>query len=347
MTRSLASKILLIASGLMVIGGLAFAGYGYRELRDPLKQYPAKVLIEIEPGTSFAGAVDVFAREGLVRSRWLFATVAKLMRIDRRLKHGRYAFEGLVSQWDVIVALKQGKVVPWEVLIREGQTMSAIRDILAKDKLMSPQDFDRLVRDATFMQDLSIDAPSLEGYLFPDTYFLQKGMEPEQVLKIMVKRMRQVFDEPLRLRAQELSMTEREVLTLASIIERETGTDAERPIISAVFHNRLRRGIPLQSDPTAIYGVKSYKEGVTARDVRTPSAYNTYFINGLPPGPIAAPGLASIKAVLYPADVPYLYFVSNNDGTHKFSSTLKEHERAVNEYRKKRAMQKRLKGRLT
>jgi UPF0755 protein len=163
-------------------------------------------------------------------------------------------------------------------------------------------------------------------------------MDPEDAIGMMINRMREEYSGKLAVRASELGLSERDVLTLASIIEKEAVTDKDRYLISAVYHNRLKKKIRLQSDPTSIYGVKTYKEKITERDLRRKTPYNTYIIKGLPPGPIASPGIKSIEAALYPADVPYLYFVSNDDGTHTFSVTAKEHLAAVRAYREKKAL---------
>jgi len=188
------------------------------------------------------------------------------------------------------------------------------------------------VYDRKFLDSLDIDAPSLEGYLYPDTYRLPKGIEPEEIFTIMVQRMREKFDESLRRRAEELGMTENEVLTLASIIEKEAMYEREMPLISAVYHNRLKRGMKLQADPTVLYGVRDKDRRIRYIDLKRSTPYNTYVIEGLPPGPIASPSIESIRAALYPADVDFLFFVSKNDGTHYFSRTGQEHRRAVLRY---------------
>ncbi|TAL25692.1 MAG: endolytic transglycosylase MltG, partial [Nitrospirae bacterium] len=200
--------------------------------------------------------------------------------------------------------------------------------------------FIKFSRDEDFLQTYNINAPSLEGYLFPDTYKLPKGIEPENALGMMVNGMREKYTDKLRQRAKELGFTENQVLTLASIIEKEAIINSERPLISAVYHNRLKKRMLLQADPTAIYGIKSSKEKITMSDLKRKTPYNTYVIAGLPPGPIASPGLKSIEAALYPADAPYLYFVSNNDGTHQFSVTPEEHLSAVKAYREMRQIDK-------
>ena len=165
-------------------------------------------------------------------------------------------------------------------------------------------------------------------------------MDPEDAIGMMINKMREKYSDKLKDRAADIGLSEREVLTLASIIEKEAVTDEERPLISAVYHNRLKKKMRLQADPTAIYGIKSSKEKITSDDLKRKTPYNTYVIKGLPPGPIASPGMKSIMAALYPADVPYIYFVSNNDGTHQFSVTMGEHQAAVQEYRKKKEAEK-------
>lgn len=198
----------------------------------------------------------------------------------------------------------------------------------------------KLVSDKDFLSSYNIDSPTSEGYLFPDTYKIPKGMDPEDALSMMINKMREKYSDRLKTRASELGLSENQVLTLASIIEKEAVTDEDRPLISAVYHNRLKKKMLLQADPTAIYGIKSSKEKITSDDLKRKTKYNTYMIKGLPPGPIASPGLKSITAALYPANVPYIYFVSNNDSTHHFSVTAAEHEAAVKRYREKKQMEK-------
>ena len=193
-------------------------------------------------------------------------------------------------------------------------------------------------KDREFLSSYKIEAPSIEGFIFPDTYMIAKGVKAEDALGIMIDRMREKYSGKLSAEAEKMGMTETEVLTLASIIEKEAVVDSERPLISAVYHNRLHKQMLLQADPTSIYGIKSSKEKITKADLQRKTPYNTYVINGLPPGPIASPGLKSIIAALSPANVPYLYFVSNNDGTHIFSVTLSQHAEAVKAYRDKKKL---------
>jgi UPF0755 protein len=207
----------------------------------------------------------------------------------------------------------------------------------AQRGVADPEDLIRLAHDREFIRSLAIEASSLEGYLFPDTYRFARRTKPKEILTEMVQGLRRVLTPELRQRAQEIHMSLHQVLTLASVIEKETGATEEREFISAVFHNRLKRGIPLQSDPTVIYGLESFDGNLRRRDLDSKSPYNTYRVRGLPPGPIANPGLGSIRAALYPAPTRHLYFVSRNNGTHQFSSTLAEHNQAVDKYQRRRA----------
>ncbi len=206
--------------------------------------------------------------------------------------------------------------------------------------LSAREDFLDLSKDGDFLKSFNIAAPSFEGYLYPETYKIPKGMDPQEAVGMMINKMREKFSDKLRERAKEIGLSERDALTLASIVEKEAVTDEERPLISAVYHNRLKKGMLLQADPTSIYGVKSSREKITYNDLLRKTPYNTYVIKGLPPGPIASPGIKSITAALYPAKVPYLYFVSNNDGTHHFSVSAAEHLAAVKEYRQKKLQEK-------
>jgi UPF0755 protein len=191
-----------------------------------------------------------------------------------------------------------------------------------------------LTADADLVASYEIDGPSLEGYLFPDTYFVSRDMAPRQIIDLMVKRFWEVYHDLVEHRQVEMPL--RDVVTLASIVEKETGLPEERPVIASVFLNRLKRKMRLESDPTVIYGIKDFDGNLKKKDLDLPGPYNTYCHFGLPPGPIANPGRESLRAVLTPAETEYLYFVSKNDGSHHFSATLSEHNRAVARYQKRR-----------
>jgi UPF0755 protein len=301
------------------------------------------VQVSVEHGMSFRQAVSELADKGLVHEVWLFTLAGRLTGLDKRLRPGLYVFEGRQSTWSVFNTLRRGKVRLWSITISEGENLAQIRAKLTGKGIVNSADFDRLTHDEMFMARLGVNAPSLEGYLFPETYLFSRGIGPERVLSIMVGMTREVT-RPLLVRAAEMGMDETELLAMASIIEKEARLDEERAIISGVYHNRLQKGIRLQADPTVVYGVKPLGKGITRSDLRRETPYNTYVIKGLPPGPIASPGRKSIEAAVAPEDVPYIFFVSNNDGSHVFTSTLREHNRAVKAYRVGRSIKNRKKN---
>jgi UPF0755 protein len=292
--------------------------------------------IEIPKGTNFKQAVEILSKQGLVRDKNLFIVIGRISGMDRKIKAGYYSIHGSISPFDIFRMLKNGQIIEYEITIVEGDSLREIREKLSEKNIICKEDFVEISSNKEFLTSHEIDAPSVEGYIFPDTYKVPKGMDPQDAIGMMIIRLREKYSGELRARASELGLSEREVLTLASIIEKEAETDEERPLVSAVYHNRLRKGIPLQADPTSIYGIKSFREKITERDLRRRTPYNTYVIRGLPPGPIASPGIKAIIAALYPAKVPYMFFVSNNDGTHSFSVTPGEHQAAVESYRKKK-----------
>jgi UPF0755 protein len=316
--------------------GLVVSMYFVFQMTFPIVRLESPVEIRVDKGMSFRQAASLLKDRGFVRDPHPLILTAKISGLQRTLKPGYYSFKGALTPWKAYRILSKGEIVQSEVTIIEGDTLMEIREKLAAEGLVAEEEFDRLSTDRGLMKKLDVDAPSLEGYLFPDTYRFYKGVGPSEALEIMVRRLREKYNGELRARTGEIGLDERSVLALASIIEKEASVDDERRIISAVYHNRLRKGMRLQADPTAIYGIKPQSEGVTIKDIRRKTEYNTYFIKGLPPGPIASPGLESIKAALYPADVPYLYFVADGSGAHIFSTTQKEHLRAVRKYRASR-----------
>jgi UPF0755 protein len=287
--------------------------------------------VKIPKGVTYREVVHILKDSGIIRREFPLLLLGRLTMIDDKIQAGYYNLNTAMSPWDVFDVFRKGMVVQYPVTIPPGSTLGVIKSRLREYGLIDDESF-QIVYDRKFLDSLDIDAPSLEGYLYPDTYRFPKGIEPEDIFRMMVQRMREKFDGSLRRRAKELGMTENEVLTLASIIEKEALYDRERPLISAVYHNRLKKGMKLKADPTVLYGVNKDSRRIGYKDLRRHTPYNTYIIDGLPPGPIASPGIESIKAALYPADVDYLFFVSKNDGTHYFSRTGKEHERAVVKY---------------
>jgi UPF0755 protein len=310
--------------------------YATADLLIPLQIGDKDIEIEIPKGSTFRHAVEILSKERLTRDKLLFLAIGRISGLDRKIKAGFYSIHGSMSPLSILKMLRRGQIIEYEVVILEGDSLREIGGKLAEKGIIKKDDFMKLSSNKDFLSPYDIKAPTFEGYLFPDTYKIPKGMDPEEAIGIMINRMREKYNAEMRVRASELGLSEREVLTLASIIEKEAKVNEERPLISAVYHNRLKKGIPLQADPTCIYGIKSFGEEITEKDLRRKTRYNTYIIKGLPPGPIASPGLKSIIAALYPAKVPYIFFVSNNDGTHTFSVTPREHQLAVEIYRKKK-----------
>ncbi len=283
--------------------------------------------------------------EQLIRSRWAFLWLGKTRDIDRKIRPGEYELDASLSSQEILAKLLSGRVVLHPVTIPEGYNLAQIADVLSTQQVTDAKEFTKLVRDRAFIATLGIEADSLEGYLFPETYSFPRGTKAREVIKAMVDGLHRVWSAEMQEQAARMKLSLHQVLTLASVIEKETGSKEERELIAAVFHNRLRKKIPLQSDPTVIYGLPAFDGNIHKRDLSILSPYNTYRVQGLPPGPIASPGAHSLRAALFPAQASYLYFVSRNDGTHQFSSTLTEHNQAVEKYQKQ-PFRKRTRGSL-
>jgi len=287
--------------------------------------------VEIPKGSSYAHGINILVENGILKNRFAFLLLGKITGSEKMLKPGYYHLSSSMSPLQIFDDLIQGKTIQYSVTIPEGSTLKDIKKRFEDTDLLD-EDGWQLAYDEDFLSSLDIDAPTIEGYLYPDTYSFSKGTAPEVIFKIMVQQLREMYNETFVARAKELDMTENDVLTLASIIEKEAVFDSERSLISAVYHNRLRKKMKLQADPTVLYGVKRKWKRIRYKDLKRSTPYNTYVIKGLPPGPIASPGEKSIQAALYPADVDYMFFVSKNDGTHYFSTTGEEHLKAVNLY---------------
>lgn len=322
------TKLIVIATLLL------FVIYLCVQLFVPSYKGTNPIEIEIPEGASFRQAMVILQENNLIRDKNIFLLIGRVTGVDKKIRAGFYKFWGNISPYQVYKHFKEGRIIEFEVVINEGDSLIEIKEKLTSKRFLSPSDFERLATDTKFLASLNISAPSLEGYLYPDTYKFPKGMKAHSIFKIMVDRLRSEYSEDIINKMKDKGWTENEVLTLASIIEREAVIDKEKPIISAVYLNRLKLGMPLQADPTTIYGIKTYKDKIYRKDYQNKSLYNTYLIKGLPPGPIASPSISSIRAVLYPAKVPYLYFVSRNDGTHIFSKTLQEHNIAIKNIRR-------------
>lgn len=317
---------------------LACGYLGSQWLLAPLADPPVEPIVHsvaVPEGASLQEVAALLEERGLIRSQTGFRILGKLTGADRRIRPGEYALHPGLGPLQILSDMVEGRVRLHPVTIPEGFSVAQVAARLAEQGLAEEQAFVALTEDRDFIGTLDLAVPTLEGYLFPTTYHFPKSSNPREIIRTMVAYTRKAMTPELRSRAEEKGMSLHEVLTLASVIEKETGVASERPLISAVFHNRLRRGIPLQSDPTVIYALEAFDGNLRKRDLSVESPYNTYRVKGLPPGPIANPGAESIAAALHPAKAPYLYFVSRNDGTHHFSSTLAEHNQAVDKYQRR------------
>lgn len=319
----------------IVLSGVLVMQWMTRPAVDPSSNPPLRT-IDIPDGSTFRQVSALLAKERIISSRWGFLLLGRLTQADRRIIPGEYALHGAMAPRDILAKLLSGQVVLHPVTIPEGLTVAQIAAILDEKGLANAKEFLSLAQDREFiLKTFRLELPNLEGYLFPDTYNFSRHAKAKEMIQTMVERLWQTVTPEARARATDIHMTVHEVLTLASVIEKETGAEGEREMIASVFHNRLRKHIPLQSDPTVIYGMTSFDGNLRRRDLETTTPYNTYRVTGLPPGPIANPGAHSIRATLYPASTTYLYFVSKNNGTHQFSSTLAEHNVAVDRYQRR------------
>ena len=331
---------LRIILGCLLVGTVALGVAAYQTIRwaegpvIPTEKRPSSKVVVIPDGSTFQQVAMLLEREGVIKSSSFFVYFGKSQSADRKVRAGEYELNPGMTPAEILAILLNGHVVLHPLTIPEGLTVAQIADVAAQDGFVDRADFLRLAKDRAFIASLGIKAETLEGYLYPDTYKFPRGVKTREVLATMVDQLRQMVGPDLLARMQEQKMTMHEVLTLASVIEKETGSGSERPEISAVFHNRLKKHIPLQSDPTVIYGLPAFDGNIHKKDLSSPSPYNTYRVQGLPPGPIANPGIQAIRAALYPSDSHSLYFVSRNDGTHQFSATLIEHNKAVEKYQK-------------
>jgi len=287
---------------------------------------------------SFPAIEKILVDNKVIQHDPRFFMLAILTGAAAKLRAGEYAFEPGQKPLEVIELLKKGRVLYREVVIPEGTETVKVAEILAAEGWIDVQRFLDLVRDTEMLKILGINADSLEGYLFPDTYYLSRGQLDESgIIRMMVERQTEVYNDIVKgvdINASGLAL--HEIVTLASIVEKETGNAEERPLVASVFLNRLARGMRLQADPTVRYGLKDHAGSLTQNELKKPTPYNTYIIFGLPPGPITNPGKASIEAVITPAQTDYFYFVAKDEVSHHFSRSLKEHNKAILKYRERK-----------
>jgi UPF0755 protein len=305
-------------------------------LYDPFKGYTGEEqFVIVEPGTGTAAIGRRLVDAGVIRDEFSFRAALWWTGRSRSLQAGEYRFDRPLAAVDVIERLARGDIHTRRLTFPEGLTIEEMADIFEMRGFGRRADFIKAAANASLIESLDREADDLEGYLFPETYPLPRDTPADRVVAMMVDRFRAVYTDEWRRRAEAEGLTTRQVVTLASLVEKETAQADERPVIAAVYRNRMKIGMALQADPTVVYAMRkagTYNGNIRRDDLAIDSPYNTYRYPGLPPGPIAAPGARSIEAVLMPAAVPYLYFVSRNDGSHVFSQTLAEHNRNVREF---------------
>ncbi len=325
----------LIASVLLLVGVCGVAGFFlYRSLITPGPPLKHPVIVFVPKGRMLRTIAQQFVSEGLLSNARLLTWWAQFTGEDRQIKSGEYLFTTPLSPLTLLHLLTSGEGLRHVVTATEGMTFRQISALLAAQGLGAEESFLCLNADPTFLAAWGLPPQGVEGYLYPDTYRFSWLTPPEEILGRMVERFYATLNSAMYRQAVALDLSMHQVMTLASIIEKETGAPTERPLVAAVFYNRLRKGMPLQSDPTVIYGIEQFDGNLTRQHLVTPTPYNTYLFRGLPPGPIASPGLDSILAALHPAERDYLYFVAKGDGTHVFSSDLNTHNRAVQRFQR-------------
>ncbi len=333
----IAAAALVCAVG-MAISVLIQAGRPHRGFPESSR------VVVIQPGDSARAAAEKLEQEGVIQSAVVFRLLMKLRGAGGRIHAGEYQFEALMTPNEVLGKLLRGDVVTHRLTIPEGLRLDEVADLVSESSFGDRAAFLRAAGSADLVKDLDPRAQDLEGYLFPETYFFARGTSEQRIVAEMVRRFREALTTARLDRMGEIGLTLRQAVTLASLIEEEARLDDERPRIAAVFHNRLRRGMLLQCDPTVVYALTRagrYRGEIYKSDLSFRSPWNTYAHAGLPPGPISSPGIRSLDAALHPAPVGDLYFVVSGEGRHRFSSTLADHQQAVRLYRREHAANRR------
>lgn len=343
--RSVRHLWVLLILAMVTFGIYRFGGLALFALTTAQKEnIPKETIILVKRGLGPGNLSRLLESEGAISSSSQFMRLGRLLRMWGEIKAGEYSVSNQQTPIEIFSVLTSGKSIQYPITFQEGINMYQIASQLEEKGLGNRQTLLQLMKDRDFMRDLGLGEPpppSLEGYLFPDTYLLNRTMDEKQIVTLMVRGFTSRWRPSWTERAEELKLSRHQVVTLASMIEKETGAGEERPLIGSVFHNRLKKRMRLQSDPTTIYGVWENFDGNLRRShLLEKNSYNTYAIYGLPVGAIANPGEKAIEAALFPDRSEYLFFVSRNDGTHYFSKTVKEHNQAVRDYQINRAARK-------
>ncbi len=304
-------------------------GLFYYQASQPASDSTQTTVFEVQPGMTLKQVAQELSGQGLIRSPSAFQAIAYIQDKQTQVMVGEFSLSPSMSPSQILLRITSGKTVLHSVTIPEGYRITEIATLLHSAGLADREVFIRQTRDENLIRSLGIPTDSLEGYLFPETYHFSKFTPEKRIVQKMVDTFKEQVLKPELFSKSENSLSWHEIITLASLIEKETGLDTERKLISSVFHNRLRKNMRLQTDPTVIYAMEQFDGNIRKRDLKIDSPYNTYRHKGLPPGPIASPGLKSIVAAIFPVESDRLYFVSRQDGSHYFSATLIEHNRAV------------------
>ena len=321
--------------------GLAFCGIAIILiiLFWPQNDLNSNVKIKIPKGATLSNIAEILSEKDMLNNQKVFINAAKIMGYSNKIPAGIFVVSEANTNYDIVKKLVSGNPETIKITFVEGWTIPQSVKILAESLNISSEVFTKLCYDKDFIQEFGIDAPSLEGYLYPETYlFLESEDDPKEILKQLVSEYNQVITEDMRKRAEQLGFSMHEILTIASLIEGEAIFGSERNIISAVYHNRLKKRMLLQADPTIQYILKEEPRRLLYSDLKVDSPYNTYLYKGLPPGPIGNPSKQSIVAALYPDDNDYIFFVARGDGYHTFTRTIKEHNQAKREFQKVRQL---------
>lgn len=330
-----ARRFLLALPLLLAVVGIGAGVFAVRSL-SPVAGSEQSVHFRVQRGSNLGAVARDLEGERLVRQAWAFETLARWRGLEGELRAGEYDLSPHLTTGEILQRIAEGRVRTYRIVFPEGLTAVEIAQRLEEKGLADPGEFLTAVRSQELVNELDVEGESLEGYLFPETYQLARGLPAVEIARAMVTQFHAVWPE-IAPGSEALGLSMLETVTLASIVEKETGVPGERFLIAAVFHNRLRRGMRLETDPAVIYGIPHFDGNLRRADLEdTGNPYNTYQIPGLPPGPIANPGAAALRATVAPASSSYLYFVSRNDGTHEFSSSYAEHAAAVDHFQKGR-----------
>jgi peptidoglycan lytic transglycosylase G len=329
--RTIAALLLLV---LLAAGGAAYVAN--QRVHAPFQGFPPpEQFVDVPAGAGTRAIGEHLVAAGVVRDSLTFRAALWLSGDARRLKAGEYRFDHASTPLDVLGKIARGEVYVVSVTFPEGLTIAEMAKIADARGFGPPATFIAAASDHALVASIDPAARDLEGYLFPDTYLLSRRTDPAHLVRLMAERFGKAFTPELRDAARARGLSTRQFVTLASIVEKETGRADERPLVAAVYSNRLRLGMPLQCDPTVIYALMragTYNGNIRRTDLAIDSPYNTYRVPGLPPGPIASPGRDSLEAAAHPANADFLYFVSRNDGSHEFARTLDEHNRNVRKF---------------